>query len=302
MTRYIILPLLIGQWFAGTTRLFSQVILNSSVSLRSGSGFQIITTFVEDTAYLRIWKADGTVVSALDSSDILITKGSDTATIIRFEKTTSLTAHGLGINFILDNSSSMFHSYDTLTKYLDVLLDSIPGDPSFSAVAFDNSERQPTYDGTRREGLFIASSAHTMERPLIRRFYHFFDTIRTNLTPLYDAIWSSLEHITDRRIKGDSLRTDVALIVTDGDDNCSGHSITDLEALIHAMKLPLYVINYRSQPDGSFIWLITKSGGHGYLAETLPELRAALKQVVTTLTTGYKVVFSYPFGGPSVIH
>lgn len=286
--------------FAGVAS--AQPVFGPRVSLRTGVQPTILARFDDDTLYLRAWDDRGSPITTLDSADLLITLGRDTAEVVRFEKSAMLSSTELALSFVLDNSSSMFHSYDSLTRYLDSFLDSLGPGAKLGAITFDNAERQTTYDGTNRERLFLAWLPFTPEDSALRAFWHFYDTIRSDRTPLFDAMWKSLEHIGDRRRSGDSTQTDVMLIVSDGSDNCSSTTTEDLSKLALAMGVHVFLVNFRSEPDWRILWLVTRSHGQAFTAETLPELHEVLNKLRISLSTGYRVVFEVRPQGPSVLH
>ncbi len=268
-----------------------------TATLKTGSNNKLISNFIDDTLYLHAWDKGNSTIKYLDSSDILISRGVDTAEIISIEPTSHLSTKEFAIHFVLDNSASMFHSYDSLTKYLDVFLDSMGGGANYSAMIFDNIERKPTYDGTSRVALFLASVPATTDRERIKSFWHSYDSIRTDYTPLYDAMWKSYEHIRDRRQHGDSARTEIMIIITDGEDNVSATSIERLRELADVMQVTTYVVNYRVTPADRLMWLIRRTRGRTFDAANLSELRRTIEIIRTELTTGYKIVFHFPFLG-----
>ncbi|HYM19506.1 MAG TPA: vWA domain-containing protein [Candidatus Kapabacteria bacterium] len=275
----------------------AQPILGPSVSLRTKANLKLITRFDNDTLYLRAWDKHGTEKDDLDSTDPIITRGNDTASIVRFEHQTTLSAADLAISFVLDNSGSMRHSYDSLTKYLDVFLDSLGDHLQTSAIVFDYADRDPTYDRTARPKLFLASNPFTTDNKNTKTFWHFFDTIRSKYTPLFDAMWKSLEHISDRRKSGDSVRTDVMIVVTDGEDNCSEREVTDLKQFAAVMNTAIYFVNFNSYASGKILWLINHTYGKTFSADDLPELREVIMGIRRLLSSGYRIVFKFPFSG-----
>jgi len=277
--------------------ILAQPVLEPSVTLKSNSSIRLIPRFEDDTLYLRAWNTKGAVNASIDSADLIISKGVDTATIIRFERTLHLESRELSINFILDNSASMFHSYDSLTKYLDSFLDSVGVTTMTSVMTFDNIERKPSYDCASRPQLFLASITPTTDAEVTKAFCHSYDSIRTEFTPLFDAMWKSFDHIAERRQHGDSLRKDILIVVSDGDDNCSAISVTLLQKMASVMQIPIYVINYRTEPDDRLYWLLNHTNGRFFPASNLKALQQILHDIGKSLTTGYKVVFEFPVGG-----
>jgi hypothetical protein len=274
----------------------------TKVQLTSSKNNVSVNSIIDDTAHVRVRTSKGHSVKKLSADDFLVTRGNDTAEILSCTSTTSSSTSDLAITFILDNSGSMFHSYDSLTKYLDIFIDSLPSGFIANAMTFDNIERKRTYDGTRRENLFIGSSEFTDDKQLLKNFWHSYDSIRTDLTPLYEEIIKGLERIIDRRKAGDSLRHEVVIVVTDGEDNASSTSIEQLAQLASVMPITLFTVNFRSEPDGRLYWLSRKTQGDIYEAGNLKELQESLNNLRKDISYSYKLVFRFPFRGAAGAH
>ena len=300
--RVIHVPFFLAILFAASP-LFAQLKNKIEVKLATSVKYTLSVTQINaDTAYVRVLSKQGHAVRKLDADDFVITKDGDTANIISCTATTTASAKDLAITFVLDNSGSMFHSYDSLTKYLDTFIDSLGEGLTGNAMAFDNVERKRTYDGTNREFLFIASSEFTEDKIALENFWHSYDSIRTDLTPLYEATLKGLERIIDRRRGGDSLRREVMMVVTDGGDNASSTSIEKLSQLASVMPITLFTINYNSDPDGRLLWLAKKTHGDHYVANDLRELWETLDYLRKDIAYSYKLVFNFPFRGASGTH
>ncbi|MEP7234492.1 MAG: vWA domain-containing protein [Ignavibacteriota bacterium] len=294
----LLLPWLSSFLMLMSSLSFSQPRQKPRFALRTRSDYSIaVGTVVADSAYLRVTSGNGHSLKNLAADDFLITNENDTADIISALPHARSTMSDLGLTFILDNSASMYHSYDSLTKYLDQFLDSISEGITINAMAFDNVERKRTYDGTRREELYIASSEFTADKNTIKSFWHSYDSIRTELTPLYETIIKGLERIIDRRNRGDSLRTEIMIVVTDGADNASSVNIEKLSELVAVMPVTLFTVNFRNDPDGRMLWLAAKTFGDHYTASSLRELREILDYLRKDISYSYKVVFRFPFQG-----
>ncbi len=279
---------------------FTQPKNQTHISLLTGSKYELkINSSNTDSANVRVTNHKGHAIKKLTSDDFLIIRDGDTATINSCIETTTALTHDLAITFILDNSASMFHSYDSLTKYLDKFIDSLGDGFIADAIAFDNIERTRSFDGTERESLFIASSEFTQRRNELKSFWHSYDTIRTDLTPLYSAIISGLSRIRDRRKSGDSLRSEIVIVVTDGEDNGSSIGIEKLYDLVSVMPVTIYTVNFRSDMDGRLFWLAKKTRGDHYVAEDLPDLQKMLENLLKDISSSYKLYYTFPLRGPS---
>ncbi len=295
----ICVPVLFGIFFlCCSSFLCAQPSHRIEIRLSTGSRYYLTIGRIDaDTAYARVRTTQGHALRKLTADDFLITRDNDTAEIISCAASQKLSTGDLAITFILDNSGSMYHAYDSLTKYLDGFLDSLGEGMTINAMTFDNMERKRSYDATGREQLFIASSEFTQDRKTIKEFWHSYDSIRTDLTPLYETIVKGLERIIDRRKSGDSLRSEIMIVVTDGEDNGSSTSIEKLSELVGVMPVTLFTVNFRSDPDGRLLWLAKKNHGDHYVADDLYQLREILNNLRKDISYSYKLVFQFPFRG-----
>ena len=297
--RFICVPILFFSLFSAVA--FSQVKIDLVGHHRSE--YILSGNLVSgDSATIRVANSNGHTPKKLSADDFLITRQNDTAEIFSCTPVLSSTSGDLAITFILDNSGSMYHSYDSLTKYLDRFIDSLGDGFIANAMAFDNIERKRTFDGTERENLFIASSEFTSDKNILKSFWHFYDTIRTNLTPLYETIIKGLERISDRRKAGDSLRREIMIIVTDGVDNGSSINIEKLSSLARVMPVTLFTVNYNTEPDARLNWLAKKTRGDEFVAANLWQLQKTLDELRKDIALSYKLIFRFPFRGASGVH
>lgn len=278
--------------------LFAQSKNKINISLAAKTKYELkVSSAGGDSAIVRVTTKKGHPVKDLTADDFLIMRDGDTATITSCTATSR--SSGLAITFILDNSASMFHAYDSLTIYLDRFIDSLGPGFIANAMTFDNVERKRTFDGTERESLFIASSEFTEAKNELKTFWHFYDSIRTDLTPLYETVIKGLERIRDRRNLGDSLRSEIVIVITDGEDNASSIGIEKLFELAHVMPVTMFTVNFRSDTDGRLFWLAKKTCGDHYTAQDLPTLQKTLDDLRKDISSSYKIVYSFPMRGPS---
>jgi hypothetical protein len=231
--------------------------------------------------------------------ELRVTSGNRVAEILSVDSIAWKFRSRLALSFVLDNSGSMFHAFDSLTRMCDSLIDSLPTGAIGQAITFDDRYRNATHLYTARSSTFIAQQEFTDSISALRRFWHFFDTIRTQFTPLYDAIAAAVTNIDERRIKGDTAHSDVLIVVTDGQDNASRASIEELAELLASAHLRLFAINFRVEDEGRLPWLARHAGGAYFLANNLTELRTTLKSIGRSLTRQYHVRYRFPTLGPS---
>ena len=178
----------------------------------------------------------------------------------------------------------------------------LPAGTIGQAVTFDTRYRSPTHLYTSRSSTFIAQHGFTDSMAALSQFWHFYDTIRTQFTPLYDAIGEAVTNITTRRERGDTAHNDILLVVTDGQDNASRASIELLQQLLASAHLRLFAINFRTEEDNRLEWLSRKTGGEYFAANNIGELCTILHFIGLALTEQYHVHYRFPTLGPSSGH
>jgi hypothetical protein len=267
-----------------------------SVQLRKSDLGKVTIAINNDTIEARVWAERG-IVRGLKEHDFLIMQDVDTATITKFEEVTTASTADVAFTFVLDNSGSMFSAYDSLTKYLDEFIDQIGDGATANVITFDNVERKPHYEGVRRDRIFLALSGFTEDKQEMKDFWHFYDSIRSDFTPLYDGTIAGLHAIRDRRTKGDVARHEIVMVITDGSDNISETSLSELEELAEAMRITLFTVSYRSEPDRKLAWLVRKTGGRHYDASSLYLLAESLRHLRKEFTTAYRIVYAFPLKG-----
>lgn len=240
--------------------------------------------------------------------DLRITRGKRVAEILSVDSVGWKFRSTLAASFVLDNSGSMFHAYDSLARMCDSIIMSLHPGAIGQAITFDDRYRGASYLYTSRSSTFIAQHAFTDSMAVLSQFWHFYDTIRTAFTPLYDAIGAAVTNITHRRergdtsIVGDDPHNDVLIVVTDGEDNASRARVELIEKLLASANLRLFAINFRTEEDNRLQWLARKTGGEYFTANTISELRALLQSIGSSITQQYHVRYRFPTLGPSSGH
>jgi len=273
---------------------------DSSVGARSAALLQLDSSNWSE-AWIEVSGRD-TLAPRLDTKDFRVTNRRRSAEILSVDSIGAKYRSRLALSFVLDNSASMFHSYDTLTRLCDSILANQPPGLIGEAITFDNTYRNPWELYTAEHSTFIAESSKggfTGDRKVLSAFWHFYDSIRTQFTPLYDAIAAAVTNIDDRRTHDTASRSDVLIVVTDGQDNASRTSIELLENLLASSHIKLFAINYRVEEEGRLPWLVKESGGHYFLAENLEELKSVLLAIGRNLTQYYHIRYRFPSLGPS---
>jgi Ca-activated chloride channel family protein len=177
----------------------------------------------------------------------------------------------LSYGLVFDNSASMYSlSSHIFNVPMLILSKNNPEDETF-LIRFTDSERIETVqDFTQDKSVLIKSAEEG--------FY-----LERGATALYDAIYLSAEHLSDKAMVGPSRRQALVLI-TDGDERSSYYSQRKLFKLLREKKTKVYVIgvteliktemkekSYRKAKD--FLnKLALETGGHVYFPVTKEEV------------------------------
>jgi hypothetical protein len=289
--------------FAGMTVcvLFFPILLSAqtfSITLTDPKAAQLLT---DSANWIEAWVELSGVDPGekLTADDLSIKSGKRIAEILSVDSVGWKFRSKLALSFVLDNSGSMFHAFDSLTNDCDSILTVLPPGAIGQAITFDRRYRGSSYLYTSRASTFIAQRGFTDSVAALSKFWHFYDTIRTQFTPLYDAIAEAVRNITTRRERGDDNHNDVLIVVTDGQDNASRASIELLEKLLASAHLRLFAINFRTEEDNRLEWLARKTGGDYFVGSTIDDLRTLLKSIGLSLTAQYHVRYRFPTLGPS---
>jgi hypothetical protein len=250
-----------------------------------------------DSASFQLLDANGEAACGLSMNEIVVkSPRRGTAKNLSLDSTLFTTQPRLWVSFVLDNSISMYHSYDSLTKYLDWFVKGMH--QYFSAVVFDNIMRDDAHLSTAKRDVFLGTLARTESVRKLSQFWHFYDTIRGNWTPLYDAIYAAIDPVlsaaSNVEIPPDQR---IIVVITDGADNASRIGLTDLAAVIKGEGLRLFAINFESEPDGRLEWLTHRGRGEYYYAWNLEKLRGILTKLRQLLFRTYIVHYKFESGG-----
>lgn len=264
----------------------------------------------QDSVVVQVFDMRGKSVSGVTKDRVKIrTLDGIDATILSIDAIKIPHTQGLSLSFVLDNSSSMFSTYDSLTSILDQLLRHLPPGVIASVVTFDNTARTREHEFTNRKGLYIAPLRTTDQLSKVSNFWHYYDSIRSDFTPLYDAMSTSLRMIQDRKeaaltaasssnTETDSSRVEVMIVVSDGQDNASLIPADLLRKYLEASGVTLYVVNYRTLPDRLLLWIMRRTRGENFYADNIFELRKALAEIQRELVAGYVIHYQFPMLRP----
>jgi len=283
---------------------FSQELFAQSISISVSDTHQGLLT-LDSANWNEAWiEMDGISPNAkeLETGDVTVSDGEHFAEVISVDSVSVKWRSNIALSLVLDNSGSMFHAYDSLTQNCDSILRDLPPGAIGQALVFDNRARSVSHIYTKEHSIFIAQQSFTDSMSAIRKFWHFYDTIRTQFTPLYDAIAEAVTNIDYRRMKNASPRNDVLLVVTDGVDNASRASIELLQEILSSARLRLFAINFCTEDDNRLDWLARKTGGEFFTCNDIAELRKLLQKIGPSLIRSYHVKYRFPSLRPSGPH
>lgn len=258
---------------------------NAQIQVLEHSDGEIVASITGD---------NGLLLKHLDTSKIVIQDSNGVrARIISSKLAPVKTLQPVSISFVVDNSGSMFSSYDSLTRYLDKLLYSLPGSFVGSVYTFDHFNRRVSHEPTRLKDVWIATSGLTEDKDSLSRFWHWYDSIRSDFTPLYDQMAAALWNIQMRRDRGDTNALDVLIVISDGKDNASRTSRQTIHDLVRATGVRLYSISYRTfEPElGAFI---KRGGGRSTYANNLMALQESVLSLRQQLGYAHRIRYAFP--------
>lgn len=248
----------------------------------------------EDGATVSVTDPKGLAIRTLEAKDFTVMRDSSPVEVIAIEQSRIINSKRISLSFVIDNSASIFSGYDSITKYLDRFIRNMPGKVLMGAYVFDNKDRTRMHEPTRRGEVYIASSGETESRDSISRFWHFYDTIRSTYTPLYDQVGVALWNIQRRKNYGEKDRLNIVIVVSDGTDNASRTSIETLSDIVGVSDVRLFVLTYRSEPDRRLSWLANRARGSSYTLDQLSQISQALDELRKEFTYVYKLKFRTP--------
>jgi len=108
-------------------------------------------------------------------------------------------------------------------------------------------------------------------------------------TALYDAIAVALDHL-----KGSSSDRKYLIIMSDGGDNASRHSLSEILTMVNKSNVAIYSVgivneNYSDENPGVLKKLSKVSGGEFYLPESVPQVVDACKLIARDIRQQYKL-------------
>ena len=118
-----------------------------------------------------------------------------------------------------------------------------------------------------------------------------FRTPATGETALYDAVAAALEHL-----QSGNRDKKVLIVISDGGDNASKHSLAQIRAMAAHSDAILYAIGIFDQEDADrnphvLKELAKDTGGEAFLPESLKDVPAICEQIARDIRTQYAIAY-----------
>jgi Ca-activated chloride channel homolog len=216
----------------------------------------------------------GHLIGGLQPSDFEILEDGRKQTIQYFSAGDGGSAPETHLAVVIDISGSMAPALgfvqSAVIKFFDDLADAL----DITIVDFDEQVRLSQY--SRSDG------AHVVQRVRSLRI--------GGATALYDAIGVYLDAASDQNGRK------ILLVYTDGDDNASSSSLTDLLGVLKASDVTVYsigVLNQLTPTTRTFMAILERiaeaSGGEALFPSTVDDLDGAYKRVLQQVKAQYTI-------------
>jgi Ca-activated chloride channel homolog len=187
----------------------------------------------------------------------------------------------VALGLMIDNSSSMsFRHSEVLEAALELALNSNPKDEIFVAHFYD------------RVAFNLPLSESAFARDLNRLKSAVSDVSKTGRTALYDAVFAGLEHV-----KQSALTKKVLVVISDGGDNASKHTLDEALEMAKASSALIYSIgifddrNKQRKPE-ILEKLAEISGGNVFFPKTDLDLPEVCKRIAVDIRSQYTLGYA----------
>jgi Ca-activated chloride channel homolog len=187
----------------------------------------------------------------------------------------------VALGLMIDNSSSMsFRHSDVLEAALELALNSNPKDEIFVAHFYD----RVTFNLPLSESAFA--------RDLNRLKSAVSDVSKTGRTALYDAVLAGLEHV-----KQSALTKKVLVVISDGGDNASKHTLDEALEMAKASSSLIYSVgifddrNKQRKPE-ILEKLAEISGGNAFFPKMDSDLSDVCRRIAVDIRSQYTLGYA----------
>jgi len=213
----------------------------------------------------------GRYVHGLTSADFHLSEDRHAQNIVVFTGEEGSSSIGL----IIDNSGSM------LDKRADVVAAAL----AFSVAADPDDELFVVHFNDHvflglPPSIGFTSNADQVRSALVK-------ALPAGLTALYDALAVGIEHV-----KAGSKDRKALVVVSDGGDNASRHSLSDVIRMARESTAPIYPIGIYDATDtdrneGALKKIATSSGGRAYFPESRTDLSRVWRDIAQGIRSQY---------------
>jgi VWFA-related protein len=241
----------------------------------SPAGDQAVFKSNTDLVLLRVNVFDGRsdAVAELPRSAFTVVEDGKPQEITFFEAGDVPVAVGL----VVDNSGSMLTRRKMVVAGGTAFAESSHPDDEVFTIIFNENIRAGLPD----------SVAFTQSRPLLMASLMRFPS--GGLTALYDAVIAGLDHLQEA-----SLQKHVLVVLSDGDDNASQHSLQDMlhrAARSDALIYTIWTGDLTASPGKRDVLrkLANANGGVAYFPKSEERVVMAFKEIAENIRRGYSI-------------
>ncbi|MEW5843478.1 MAG: VWA domain-containing protein, partial [Bacteroidota bacterium] len=225
-------------------------------------------------SYVTVTDLNGVPIAGLTSSNFAvlednITQGPITVT------TAGSTGSAISVALVIDRSGSMSGTPLTNAKTAaNSFVDNMQTNDKGAVISFDNT--------------ITVNQGFTSDKTVLKTAIN--NIVSGNTTAIYDAIYQAVD-LTKVQTGRKAI-----ILMTDGGDNASSHSITDAINYAIQASLPVYTIGLGfsagSTEEQRLQQIATQTGGKYYLAPNSSQLASIYQSISQQLSNQYVVTYS----------
>jgi outer membrane protein OmpA-like peptidoglycan-associated protein len=228
-------------------------------------------------------------IPGLQAGSFTIRRRGQLAEVIRCTPKEQVKELSQRVVLLIDNSGSMGPHRDLLLKDLDTLIAAFGRNTSIGLVLFGSRENKAMV--YRETALPLTVRWFSTNKGLVVR--QLYSSLKRDeliaSTYLYDEIWAGYKMLEASRSAG---KRDVAIVLSDGEDNASTVKLEHLQALDWG-STPLYAIDYMNRSSNTNLRMLSeRTHGKYFQTNDIGELQRIFSTITRTMTLGgYEVEF-----------